>query len=288
MKNDYTVVLIHYNQPDRIELAYNAWMAQTIQPKKILVIDDGSEFKQFKTLPQHQEIEYVMLPHRENLPLNLNIGIDKVTTEYFIDCEPSLIPVGKYYVEKQFYYLQKYNKRIIPMMIYANDYNDIAKYKQTEIFKFGFGKEYLIQTINEFNMLYELWNTKKTSDIQTFTDFWRPSGGTVCETSEFLRYNEGYHGWGLYDMDYEYRWLKANQTVMGCIDHAIVHINHPKNTNDSFYQAGDNRNIVYYNFCLTYYRLHNVTKLIDYLPIMGLYLKFIDQQKERKKSGKGI
>jgi glycosyltransferase involved in cell wall biosynthesis len=109
---EYSVMCAYYNQAYRAHVFRDLMMAQTVPPKEIIFVDDGSSEK--------LSIERVIpLPHTMNMALITNSGVDACTSDWVMLCSPDFVYPPDF-VQKSFD-LNKNQKQLVKGVLYTAD-----------------------------------------------------------------------------------------------------------------------------------------------------------------------
>lgn len=88
-----SVIIPTYNRPKKLEIAIKSVFNQTIKPKEIIVVDDGSDKKIPPAITASKKIIYISSTHSGLPAVNRNIGIKKATGDWiaFLDDDDSWV-----------------------------------------------------------------------------------------------------------------------------------------------------------------------------------------------------
>jgi len=246
---EWSLVLIHYNQNERIPISLKYWREQSIPPTEIILLDDGSLIKPDLHAQGRESISVFHLEHTGNIGAILNKGIDATHTPIFMTAEPSLLPVGKYFAEKQLARLEKGSFHIpiyaitssLPMLDIGN----------IDAFDHTFGQNQRTST------RFGVWNIPDLQTPRKIEGMWYPVEGHFTAKADFLRYNEKYTCWGFYDLDLAVRYYLKGIQIFTQDESAICHWNHPRIGN--WYDRAKTQPL--FDFCKRYYEAYKITTL---------------------------
>jgi glycosyltransferase involved in cell wall biosynthesis len=183
---------------------------QLVPPAEIILVDDGS-----KTPPSIKDcpkVRYVRIDHTANLSKVLNTGMDLVRTPWWLDTAPDLIHSPNFISWSLAKMADLINKNSSPpgWMIIPN----------------WFG-------IKSPDDIPDRVDIKKIQVEEIVTDSHAGIAPPCCglrdaATWQKLGYNEGFVGWGGYDVDANYRFWLAGGRFYTSPHIAVYHINHPK------------------------------------------------------------
>jgi glycosyltransferase involved in cell wall biosynthesis len=87
INSDLTILICNYNHGKYIEKLLKSVEQQSVQPNKIIIIDDGSSDNSQKFLQKYSNSEkYKIIFNKKNegVIFRMNQGLDLITTEYFM------------------------------------------------------------------------------------------------------------------------------------------------------------------------------------------------------------
>jgi glycosyltransferase involved in cell wall biosynthesis len=257
LNKEYTVVLIHYEQPQRLVESIQIWSQQTVPPSQFIIVDDGSTFlPSLQKIYESLNLKIIKLSHTGNLGYIINQGIKEVQTDYYCIVESSLLPIGIYYAEKM---LKRVSKGIQAIPIYCTTESKLAFQNKAHFIaythKFSINEQY---SEEHKKILFDGWLLEKCLDAgELCQGFWFPVDGFIKHIDDFLNYNETYQSWGCYDLDYMYRCELSKKKTYCYADMAFMHLDYPKTS--LLYQVP--QEIYYLDYCYRYYRMHNINYL---------------------------
>lgn len=258
---NYSLILFHHRQKDRVLRSIEIWMNQTIPPEEIIVIDDDPDIP-FVNKTQYDNVAIYNYHSEGNIGKLLNYGISKTTTEKFFTAEPSLVPIGQYFMEKM---LKRSAEKTIAIPVYCTSESyAILKGKGDFVaYQHQFGTN--IPFPKAMNpMLFQGFISADKSEVgRSCHNLWYPPEGHLRYKSTFLNYNETYDCWGCYDIDYMSRMVNDHFRVKTYTDMGIVHIDHLKI--GQMYSKP--RNLKYLRHCLDYYHKYQISKLSSSLAL---------------------
>jgi hypothetical protein len=180
----YTVLILHYNQNEILNVNINRMLKFDVPPQEIIVLDDGSDIK-----PDHTDnrITFLYFPHKGNLALMMNEGHMKVKTDFYIQISAKML-LDKDFIKNSFL-LYKNKHRFTGVMIHVKDYNVLPEMILTPPF---FQQMRIDNTIIDFHPLTPYLEHK----------------------NDWVWYNEAYEGYGYEDVDYYYRSMLSGNTAI--------------------------------------------------------------------------
>lgn len=210
----YSILGLHYQRHKRIQWWLDEWAKQNPPPRKMVLVDDGSDDLPDVNDFNSHEIEFVLIQteHDMNLSKMLNIGYKHIETPWFCemgtDCRPT----------EDFAY--KCIARSIkhgPMTLVVGNRTNMWE--------------------GEANKPKKIWKrikakterrSKRYKHLQRQRGGFLPPQGWFRKRSEWLWYNEKYHGYGSYDLDYNKRFVKAGGKIIYYKDLNFLHVGHEK------------------------------------------------------------
>lgn len=231
----YTVLMLHYNQQDRLQGIIDTWNKQTIPPEKILVLDDGSDDA---PASRDSNVEIVRLPHTMNVGKNINVGYDMVETGYYVVTSADLF-CNPEFAERSMKLLRD---ELPPMSV------PVGQFIKTSTL--------------------DPCQDKKPTRVGGRTVEFRKNGmkvkfpvgeGWMRRTSECLYYSEDYTGWGFEDTDYMARFKLAGGKFFGYNYLRLFHLDHDPNWNNDGWREKPNKDLYFKN--VERYKKEGITKL---------------------------
>lgn len=261
MKNikEYTLILIHYQQIERLKFALDTWAKQTIRPKEILIIDDGTpNFDKVSFTGLNLNIKIFSISHSGNLGKMINYGVSLVKTTYYLILEPSLLPLGPFFAEKM---LSRVDKGIqaIPLYGITDTLSPFQGGFDCILFDHTYGDNKIYDFENKQKFLKICASGEYETDSSLAPSYYFPIDGFMKHIDDFLQYNETYDCWGCYDLDYQFRCVQNSIQSYLYYDMAFIHWNHPK-VGDMYSRP---QNLRYLAFCKEYYKTNKITFLSE-------------------------
>lgn len=256
------ILCLHYNQQNNIPIVLDRWFGQSHPPNEFILLDDESVDRVNTDLlyeygrKYNCKTNFISFEHNENLPYMYNLAVKYAESDYVLMIDCSHLPFGKYFIEKQ---LERVGPKTICVPMFGRLHQNFED--PYNLFAGTF------QPIDDQTERTDLINIAKSDGyLPTYmidrNHEWYPTiNVSFINRKTFLRFNEGYKSWGLFDLDYQKRCILDHFEIVGARDHALVHWDHPQPESKNFYKGHDARNRSYYNFCIEYYQKHNITIL---------------------------